>query len=207
VPNNLILSALPSTLPSDGVIYSQGTITITGNLTLPAGASPIIIRAQNSIIVSPGVTIGPGITLQIQSFLPICDNFSSAAITPVTVDASFCNSSNYQANQAVLQKLNIPDSTTGNSKSAIDKFAIGLYPNPANSQCTVKFTISDGADVTITLIDMMGQEVATIDHSWHSQGTSFVPFSTSSYAPGIYTVRFSDGTNTSTQRLTISGRD
>jgi hypothetical protein len=202
IPNNLILSSLPSTLPIDGIIYSQGTITITGNLTLPSGSSPIIIRAQNGINVNPGVTIGPGITLQIQSFLPICDNFSSAAITPVTVDASFCNSSNYQANQA-LQKLNIPDTTKTIANS---DFKINLYPNPTNSECTVRFTESSGANVTITLVDIMGRDVATIDQSWHNQGTSFVPFSTERYAPGVYTVRFSDGTNTSTQRLTITGK-
>jgi hypothetical protein len=90
--------------------------------------------------------------------------------------------------------------------SIVTDFNFSLYPNPATSECNVKFSIPASADVTITLVDIMGRDVATLDHSWHSQGTSFVPFSTERYAPGVYTVRFSDGTNTSTQRLTISGR-
>lgn len=92
------------------------------------------------------------------------------------------------------------------SKPLPVNFNLSLYPNPATSECTVKFAIPQSADVTITITDMMGRDVGTIDHSWHESGTSTVPFSTSSYAPGVYTVRFSDGINTSTQRLTISGR-
>lgn len=81
-----------------------------------------------------------------------------------------------------------------------------LYPNPSTGQCTVKFAIPLGTNVIITLTDMTGRDIATIDQSWHNQGTSLVPFSTESYAPGMYLVRFSDGTNTSTQRLVIGGK-
>jgi hypothetical protein len=93
------------------------------------------------------------------------------------------------------------------SPAPISQFNINLYPNPAQGQCTVRFAIPESADVTITLSDMTGREVGTIDHSWHTQGTSFVPFSTESFAPGIYMVRYSDGTHTSTQRLTIAERN
>ena len=90
--------------------------------------------------------------------------------------------------------------------ASVADFAVGLYPNPATSQCTVRFSIPDGADVTITIIDMMGRDIATLDHSWHTQGTSSVSFNTESYSPGVYVVRFTDGTNASTQRLTINGK-
>ena len=198
IPTNLTLSSLPATLPANGIIFSRGTISITGDLTLPGGANPIIIRADHDIIVSPGVVIGPGITLEVKSFLPICDNFSSAAITPVSVDGTFCNGTTYQANQS--SKTNSAASPT----IAQSDFNINLYPNPSTNQCTVRFDMPEAADVTITLTDMMGREVTMIDHSRHDKGRSFVPFNTANYATGLYLVKFTDGTHTSVQQLAIS---
>ena len=100
-----------------------------------------------------------------------------------------------------------PVRSTSSSRAVSSDFSITLYPNPANGVCTVGFNMSAAGDVTITLSDITGRSYGTIDHSWHNAGTSNVPFSTQGYAPGVYLVRFSDGTNTSTQRLTIAQKN
>jgi hypothetical protein len=202
IPTDLALSALPTTIPANNIIYSKGTITISGNLTLPSGHAPITIRAQNEIDVLPGVEIGPGITLEIQSFLPICDDFSSAAVTPATVDNTFCNSSNYQANQYIASKRNLLDTT---QRLFTSNFALRLYPNPSTDICHMVFTMSSSATASADLIDMTGRLVRPIMSGSYAQGPSRIDFSTADIAPGAYMVRYIDGNgNTANKSLVVS---
>ena len=163
------------------------------------GSPPIVhINATNSIIVAPGVNIDPNIILEIVPENVPCGD----QITPYSDVKAFCNGSQYNAKKPSNKKVS-PNEVSSSKLYASTAFGLSLYPNPASGECTVRFTMTDAADVTITLTDMMGREVATLDRSRHQGGTSFVPFRTDSYAPGLYLVHFSDGTHTTTQRLSI----
>jgi hypothetical protein len=148
-----------------------------------------ILQAGSEILFEPG---GSGAVIQ--------GNVTSVVAT--IHDCTPINNTCY--NFSELHANNDGYTNAGISNSG---YSFVIYPNPSAGQCTAKFAILVDANVTITLSDIMGRDIETIDQSWHSMGTSFVPFSTKSYAPGMYLVRFTDGTNTSTQRLVIAQKE
>ena len=202
---------IPSPLTNDTISTATSiTSDITGFCNIyinapitTASSTPINILASNSIEIGDGGSVGPNINIKI---IPYDGVPAGSSIPPLSNDdvSTFCSTSNYKANQSMSKTNYAAANTTTNSVNLQSNFNINLYPNPTSGECTVRFTESAGANVSITVADITGREVATIDNSWHNQGTSFVPFNTQSYAPGVYLVKFSDGTNASTQRLTIA---
>ena len=71
----------------------------------------------------------------------------------------------------------------------------GCYPNPANNETNIKFSIANSTDVTIIITDAAGHMVNTINQTNLSTGTHIVPVSTSNLPAGeyIYLVRTAAG--------------
>ena len=210
-PSDIVVVPFPSqndTINSSTVMtagISADNVYISAPVTTTS-STPITIMAINSITIGDGGSVGPNINLVIDPNGGVPEGSAIPPISSGTL-STFCSSSSYKGYTPVQKTNYTPSSNTTNTITPPSNFNINLYPNPANGECTVRFTESAGANVTITVADITGREVATIDNSWHNQGTSFVPFNTQSYAPGVYLVRFSDGTNTSTQRLTITQKN
>jgi hypothetical protein len=71
----------------------------------------------------------------------------------------------------------------------------GNYPDPANNNTNVRFSLAAPGDVTITVTNMAGAVVKTINQSGMSAGEHTLPIETSSLPTGeyIYLVRTSTG--------------
>jgi len=67
------------------------------------------------------------------------------------------------------------------------------YPNPFNSRTTIQFSVPQAGDARIRLMNVLGQEVATIFSGRVSAGTQRVAFNASDLPSGLYFYRLEVG--------------
>ena len=69
---------------------------------------------------------------------------------------------------------------------------VNLYPNPADEEINLRFTVAAGQTVTVAVTDLMGNVIQhhTINAN---QGTNLVLLSTNELAAGMYLVRLNEG--------------
>ena len=78
------------------------------------------------------------------------------------------------------------------------------YPNPiAAGQTTIAYTLESASDVTLTVFNVLGQEVATLVDGARSAGRHEVPFDTRELSSGVYLYRLTAGTQTEERRMTV----
>lgn len=68
------------------------------------------------------------------------------------------------------------------------------YPNPFNPTTTIEFDLADAALVTLTVYNVLGQEVAVlIDHEEMDAGNNLAEFDAASFSSGVYFYRLQVG--------------
>jgi endonuclease I len=71
------------------------------------------------------------------------------------------------------------------------KFQLGdIYPNPFNPVCTLPFSLDNGEQVRITLLDVLGNERKQISNGYMDAGNYKVRIQAEDLPSGIYFVRF-----------------
>lgn len=78
-----------------------------------------------------------------------------------------------------------------------------VYPNPASGLITIAFTLSDQADVTLQLFDMMGRHSATIAHEFFENKINELTWDAGGLPPGIYFLKMQAGDESITKRITV----
>ena len=79
-----------------------------------------------------------------------------------------------------------------------------LYPNPANENAQINFTLTEISNVKITLFDFMGKEIRTIINDNRNAGEYTESFETISYSEGMYFLKLQAGAATSLFKLMIN---
>ncbi len=90
-----------------------------------------------------------------------------------------------------------------NVAETIIESSVKIYPNPANTTATVALRLSENQDVTIDILNVMGQVVYSTVEKNVAEGRSYHTINTSLLTNGIYTLRLSTGTNAVTKNLVI----
>lgn len=80
--------------------------------------------------------------------------------------------------------------------------SLQLYPNPAGNELNIRFSQAGNENVRISLVDLMGKEIAAIANST-TQGDVAVSYNTSSLPRGLYLVRLQCGNETITRKVTL----
>jgi hypothetical protein len=89
-------------------------------------------------------------------------------------------------------------SGTGGEPDAVDNSMTGLptefalyqnYPNPFNPSTEVRFALPVNANVRLTVVNLLGQEVATAAAGFYVAGTHTVTFNASDLPAGLYFYR------------------
>lgn len=111
--------------------------------------------------------------------------------------------------------LNASGTSIGDSgntpKSQIEEMAgiepvlsTSLYPNPTNDETTVSLSLADSAPVTITVNDMTGKVVSTIENgAIFNAGVHNFPIETNNYSAGAYYVQIHSGSYSNTLQLNV----
>ena len=184
---------------ADEVIYAK-TINITTDLSVDPGVT-LIIRATESINVSPNAQIGPGVILEIVEN-PFSGLYPQNPKNS-TYLASFCsgqtNDPIYRANQWAGAKVvtsHANDSSYNNyfSSRVTNQNAFVVWPNPTRNSININCYSSNAEPLKVILLDGSGREISSESYK-HS-------YDISALASGLYFIRvaFSDGSSV-TKRL------
>ncbi|RYD57350.1 MAG: T9SS type A sorting domain-containing protein [Sphingobacteriales bacterium] len=84
------------------------------------------------------------------------------------------------------------------SDNRTDGFALKVYPNPAKDMVTLEVSDIPDADARIYVYDIAGKQMAAIP----VDGKKVHQVQLGSYAPGVYTIKYTDKAHTETTRIT-----
>jgi Right handed beta helix region/Secretion system C-terminal sorting domain len=77
------------------------------------------------------------------------------------------------------------------------------YPNPTAGVARIGYSLSEAANVSIRLFDLLGREVAVLAKGLEAAGEHEVTFDTSSIPAGLYIYRLEAGESTQSRKLTV----
>lgn len=77
------------------------------------------------------------------------------------------------------------------------------YPNPFNPTTQITYQLPEQSQVTLSVYDMAGRQVATLINENVSAGTHTVNFDASSLSSGVYMYRLNAGSTMLTRKLTL----
>ena len=83
------------------------------------------------------------------------------------------------------------------------RLAISNAPNPFRTGTTLRYTLDRAADVTMTVYDALGRQVATLVDATEAAGEHTVEWSAAAAAPGLYVVRLQAGDQVGTHRMLV----
>jgi hypothetical protein len=78
-----------------------------------------------------------------------------------------------------------------------------ITPNPFNPSTTIRYDLPDRAQVTLTIFNTLGQQVATVVQGEQEAGYHEVKFDGSGLSSGVYFCRLKAGNSVETKRLVL----
>jgi cytoskeletal protein CcmA (bactofilin family) len=106
------------------------------------------------------------------------------------------------------RKLSPEATTTMNVKVGLDQMdtnatVFQVFPNPAKQQCNVMFNFPSTTELSISLVDVSGRKIRTIDKQSYQQGQQTAVMNLSGIPNGLYLVKLHNNGKTFYQKLVI----
>jgi Secretion system C-terminal sorting domain len=97
-----------------------------------------------------------------------------------------------------------PRGTTASEGSSTAALALDApRPNPATGAATVRYTLPEGGAVRLSVVDLLGREVAVLEDGAQVASAHTVGLDASRLSAGVYVVRLVTQSGTLTQRVAI----
>jgi hypothetical protein len=96
------------------------------------------------------------------------------------------------------------DIKTGSDRIDANNNEIQVFPNPAKNQCSVMFNFNSSSEISISLIDVSGKTIKSVDKQKYQAGQQKVVINLDKIPEGIYFVKLVNNTKTYHQKLVIS---
>jgi hypothetical protein len=123
---------------------------------------------------------------------------------PAGAIVAFRATSGY-GNNLFIDDVNVRvGSALGVEAFTADNANMNLFPNPATDKATLSFSLTNSANVQVSIVDALGRTVANVVNSKMDKGQQTLDISTANYAPGVYNVIIKTDAGTATQRLTVT---
>jgi hypothetical protein len=224
IPNVATSQALVRITDSNNVIGTSGLFTITMSPGIGSINSLTLTGLDNNKNIGNNKTLGInwtytpdiGSTVALEYSLDYTVTWHNiATLAPEAMTTNWVTPATGYDNPVFIRitsskgmtRLSEPFSigTTGavafTSKSG--GYALAHYPNPASGQTNISFVLPTAGDVTITITDAVGREVATVITSHVSAGTHTVPFNASALAEGTYNYTLRTGATTLVGKMMV----
>lgn len=111
--------------------------------------------------------------------------------------------SHHGGNNLFIDDINI-DITTATKDISEMISDLQLFPNPATDQCGLKFNLSQTKTLEVTVFNVLGEKVHTVQKSIYNEGENEVYLNTSSLSHGMYIVKVYDGARAINRQLIIN---
>jgi hypothetical protein len=79
----------------------------------------------------------------------------------------------------------------------------GNYPNPFNPTTVIRYSVPTTADVSLTVYDMLGRQVAVLVNGTQAAGSYDVNFDATNLSSGMYLYRLQSGSFVQTQKMML----
>ena len=94
--------------------------------------------------------------------------------------------------------------TPSSGASVVSEFALYQnFPNPFNPETSIRFDLAEASNVTLTIFNIAGQEVATLVNGNMNAGAHTVSFDGANLTSGVYLYRLTAGEFTSTMKMML----
>ena len=80
---------------------------------------------------------------------------------------------------------------------------LSAYPNPFNPEATIAFSLSEAANVNLSVYDVTGRLVATLADGWIEQGLHSAVFDAQELSSGVYFYNLTANNITSTKKMML----
>jgi len=104
----------------------------------------------------------------------------------------------YQAGYAAVSTVFTTGVATVSNNASMD-----VYPNPATKTATVALSLKANTNITMEVLNTLGQVVYTMPAQSRNAGVSMSTIDVSNFAAGQYFVKISAGTEVMTKQLTV----
>ena len=81
---------------------------------------------------------------------------------------------------------------------------ITVFPNPFNSQTTIKYSLRKSGNVNLKLYNSIGQEIMQLKNEFETAGSHEIKFTNDKLPSGIYFLTLNDEGKTTTQKLVLT---
>jgi len=125
------------------------------------------------------------------------------------VDASVTNGTTYSYELAAVslngeRAVLATESATPQAGAVVMEFALHQnYPNPFNPETSIRFDLAEAVNVTLTVYNVAGQEVAMLVNGKMNAGAHTVNFDGAALTSGVYLYRLTAGEFTSTMKMVL----
>jgi hypothetical protein len=173
-------------LPMNGMVTNTGN----GNVSIAWSSVNPMILAENDVVA----------ILKVKAIGEVA---ASNDLFRVEIGSEFAD-----ATAKVIEPVTLKTYGITTSPAAEDFFLSTNRPNPFNTSTFIEYTLPETGKVRLSVLDMLGQEIAVIVESTQTAGSYSVEFSATGLATGVYVYKITvDGETRdyiSTQRMVIS---
>jgi hypothetical protein len=111
--------------------------------------------------------------------------------------------SQYYTNDTPMVGLNF-DPSLGVAENVAGDMELGQnIPNPFNNTTTINYSVASNANVTLTLVDMTGKVVLTVNEGTKAAGDYKITLDASNLAGGMYHYTLSNGETSITKAMSV----
>ncbi|MBK6911176.1 MAG: T9SS type A sorting domain-containing protein [bacterium] len=100
--------------------------------------------------------------------------------------------------------MSTASATPRGEQNVVSNFALHQnYPNPFNPETTIGFELAEASNVSLTVFNVAGQQVASLVNGNLNAGTHSVNFNASALTSGIYLYRLTAGSFTAQHKMVL----
>ncbi len=177
----------------DNNVYIAWTSTPNNSVNLKAGDQFIYLKCMliNNVTDLDNIFI-------LSSESKLAYNSSESELADNSSESELADNNINEINEQIINMPKLQQVQVSNAE-----FSFGSYPNPFTSITTITYYLPEACDVTITVNNLLGQEMQTLVSEQKDKGLYNVTFDAGSLAKGVYSYRISAGSNTGTGKLLL----